>query len=207
MHTFCSFVLCILFASPSTADDGKLVLIYIEKEGLFEVLHSRAKTTSTGAVFFGLIGYTIEEGARNGKDTKRENEILAHIADAACRTEFEQALIDRLADKGYVADIAERWSDDNDGYDFSMRIRIHACGFKLVNSTSDELSAFYAARYSITPAGQKKNKMSDMLITGTTRGSWPNLLSEPDVAVTAFESVRIKAGRRLANRLIYRKQE
>lgn len=180
------------------------VLVAIETDGEFEVLHSRAKTTGTGVVLFGLIGYGIEESSRVGDDNQREAQVLAFLPTDDCRTGFEDALVAKLEEKGYAATVVASHKYAAGSFDQTIRLKIRACGFKLANSSSDEVSAFYAASYAIDKAGQKPaREMTDMLITGAFRSDWSGFVAEPEIARTEFESVRVRAGQRIANRLIY----
>lgn len=203
-----AIVLLLTLATRLFADEsGLTVQVIIEDDGEFEVLHSRAKTTVTGVVLFGLIGYGIEEGSRVGEDNDREAQVLAFLPSSDCRTGFDEALLTKLGDKGYDATLAAPIKEVEGSYDRTIRLKIRACGFKLANSLSDQVSAFYAASYAIDKAGEKPSRgMTDVLITGTFRSDWPSIVAEPEVAVAEFESVRVLAGRRIANRLIYERE-
>ena len=188
-------------------DSAKRVLVVIVDDGEFEVLHSRAKTTLTGVVFFGLIGYGVEESSRVGEDNDREEQVLAYLPTSDCRTGFDEALVTKLADKGYDATIVATDKEAEGSFDRTIRLKIRACGFKLANSTSDDVSAFYAASYAIDKAGEKPTRgLTDMLVTGTFRADWPGIVAEPETAAAEFESIRTRAGRRIANRLIYERE-
>ena len=210
--SFVSSVTSVLFltflAVVGRADDGNgKVLVIIDDDGEFEVLHSRAKTTMTGVVLFGLIGYGIEEGSRVGEDNDREEQVLAVLPTSDCRSGFDEALESKLGDKGYDATIVASDKEVDGLFDRTIRLKIRACGFKLANSSSDEVSAFYAASYAIDKAGEKPTrKMTDMIVTGTFRSDWPSIVAEPEIAAAEFESVRVQAGRRIANRLIYERE-
>lgn len=188
-------------------EPGLTVHVIIEDDGDFEVLHARAKTTVTGVVIFGLIGYGIEEGSRVSEDNEREEQVLAYLPTSDCRTGFDEALLTKLGDKGYEATLATSTSEVEGSFDRTIRLKIRACGFKLANSSSDEVSAFYAVSYAIDKAGEKPSRgMTDVLITGTFRSDWPGIIAEPEIAAAEFEAVRINAGRRIANRLIYERE-
>lgn len=197
----------IFLPGARAAESVGSVLVVIEDNGEFEVLHSRAETTATGIVLFGLIGYGIEESSRVGEDNDREAQVLEFLPTNDCRTGFDEALLARLEDKGYAATVVASAKDAEGSYDRTIRLKIRACGFKLANSSSDEVSAFYAASYAIDKPGEKPSQdMTDMLITGTFRSYWPGIIAEPKMATSEFESVRVRAGRRIANRLIYERE-
>lgn len=203
-----AIVLLVALATGLCADEtGLTVRVIIKDNGEFEVLHSRAKTTATGAVLFGLIGYGIEESSRVGEDNEREAQVLAFLPSEDCRTDFTEALSARLAEKGFAASVLTAENDSVIVFDYTIRLKIRACGFKLANSTSNDVSAFYAASYAIDKAGKKPSRaMTDMLITGTFRSDWTTFVAQPELAASEFESVRIHAGRRLANLLIYERR-
>lgn len=199
-------LLTLLPLATQAADDRGLVRVVIESDGEFEVLHARAKSTATGVVLFGLIGYGIEESSRAGEDNEREQQALAFLPSSDCRSGFTEALLARLAERDYTTSMA---TDDAaaDNVDRKIRLKIRACGFKLANSTSDDVSAFFAASYAIDKAGEKPSRdMTDMLITGTVRSDWSNFVADPALATKEFESVRVRAGRRIANRVIYERE-
>ena len=85
-------LLLIGVAQADEANTGKHVRLHIENPGKFEVLHSRAESTSTGAVLFGIIGAGIEESSRTSKDEVREDAILVHIPDDACHNHLVEEL-------------------------------------------------------------------------------------------------------------------
>ena len=105
---------------------GKVIL-YIEDEGKFEVLHSRAKSTATGAVLFGLIGAGIEESSRSGKDKEKEEAILVHIPDDACHNTLVDGMTERLGEKDYVLSVVTGKPPSNAGAEFVVRLKIDAC--------------------------------------------------------------------------------
>ena len=133
------------------------MLVVIEGDGKFEVLHSRAKSTATGAVFLGLTGYGIEESGRVGEDNKREEQVLAFLPDDDCSSSFETALLTRLEEKDYSATVVASEKDASGSFDRTIRLKIRACGFKLSNSTSGEVTAFYAASYAVARDGGPVN--------------------------------------------------
>lgn len=203
-----AIVLLVTLATRLCAgESGLTVHVIIEDDGEFEVLHSRAKTTVTGVVIFGLIGYGIEESSRVSEDNEREEQVLAYLPTSDCRTGFDEALLAKLGEKGYDATIAASDNKVDGSFDRTIRLKIRACGFKLANSSSDQVSSFYAASYAIDKAGEKPSRgMTDVLITGTFRSDWPSIVAEPEIAAAEFEAVRVRAGTRIANRLIYERE-
>lgn len=202
-------VLATIFSSPiawsqdSASLNGKVV-VYIEKTGKFEVLHNRAESTNTGAALFGLLGVAIEESNRTEKDNEREEEILEHIPDDACHNYLISAMTQRLAEKNYLMTVVEDKMGKPADDAFAVRLSIDHCGYRIVNAETDELSAYIAGQYQVLEPGQKKHgTMQSVLVTGDLRATWDVILENFDLSVEEFRSVKSKAGRRLANKIIY----
>lgn len=208
---FLPVLAALLVASTAHSNDGDglngKVAVYIEKTGKFEVLHNRAESTNTGAVLFGLIGVAVEESNRTEQDNKREEEILEHIPDDACHNYLISAMTQRLAEKGYLMTVVEdkmgKPADDT----FAVRLKIDHCGFRIVNAETDELSAYLAGQYQVLEPGEKKHgTMQSVLVTGDLRATWDVIVENFDASVEEFRAVKSKAGRRLANKIIYLKR-
>ena len=76
----------------------------------------------------------------------------------------------------------------------------------MANTTTEELYAYLTAQYRIFRPGERTSgKLEELTITGTERKHWDQLLTEFDASVAEFRGVKSKAGRRLANKLIYLK--
>jgi len=185
-------------AAPVTVE------LQVSAEGKFEVLHSRAKSTATGAALFGLIGAGIEEGNRAGKDKKREEEIIPLLEDTTCSPVLINAMAERLSEKGFKLHAPDAGIQAVGEIQNILHLKIVACGFKMVDSGTEDMAAFVAAKYYVIEPKQKKpKKMSPLLIFGKTRSIWEAILSNPESANAEFAAVKVKAGRRLANKIIY----
>ena len=193
---------CLLVSASAFAEDRN-VLVYLDDDSKFEVLYSRAKSTATGLVLFGLIGYGIEESDRNNDDNRREEAMLEHLADPDCATDFAESMTGLLEDRGIAYRLAESNKEKASGFTHTLHVRLHTCGFMLTNQADEELSAFYAVSYAITSVGEKKQKMAEVLITGPRRATWDVIMTEPGLAVEEFYQTRIRAGRRVANKFVY----
>lgn len=189
--------------TASLAAEPGPVFVTVEGDGNFEVLYSRAKSTATGMVIFGLIGYGVEESSRNEEDNKREGEILQYIPDHDCREAFVAALAERLEEKGFTVALAGRDEPPADASFYELRVKVHACGFKLTNSTSELLSTFHAVTYSVLVGKDEFMEKSDVLMTGKMSAPWPKILANAELAAEEFKAIREKSGRRVANQLIY----
>lgn len=200
-------VTLLALAMPAYASTGGRVLIDIDGTASFDVLHSRAMSTATGAALFGLIGAGIEEGSRKSSDENLEAELEPHLTDLDCRTAFVGGLVSRLEEKGFETVVAESGTRRRDAYDYVIRIKLRNCGFKMTNTQNREMAAFYYAQYGIEKGDEKASKLGDLLMTGRTLGSWTEMMSDTERCESEFVKVRQKAGRRIANKLIYRKKD
>ena len=201
-HTKWAAILCNLFLSVSAADElPKAVSLHVDRDGSFEVLHSRATSTATSAVFFGLIGAAVTGGQESGEDREREAQLLPLFADATCRETFTTAFAHRLREK-QVALLAPR---PEESVAPEIWVRIDACGFKLMDPDSGDLAAFFAAEYAIldAPARDTPRDRSRLLMIGRQRQTWEELTANGELAASLFDNVKVRAGRRLANKVIY----
>lgn len=198
--------LCCCAGGAVAADGPKRAVVFIEDPGTFEVLYSRAESSATGAVFFGLIGYGVEESARNSNDLKREEHVLQFIDSSDCDAVTVEALKARLGEKGFEVEVRHEKAGDALAGAYAIRLDVAACGFKMIDTTRDETSAFFAAEYEVLRPGQKRSKKEDeLIVTGGEQVPWGRFESDGELARSEFEAVRVKAGRRLANKLIYMK--
>lgn len=199
-------LLLIGVAQAEEASTGKHVLLHIEDPGKFEVLHSRAESTSTGAVFFGLIGAGIEESSRTSKDEKREEAILVHIPDDACHNHLVEEFTARLDAKGITTEVIQEKPGKTAGDAYVIRLKIDACGFRMVDSTNEEMAAYVVAQYRIYKPQEKiTGKLEELTMIGRDHRQWELFLADFDAAVEEFRAVKRKAGARLANKVIYLK--
>ena len=193
-----------LAASDEPGPPNKQVVLYIEDPGKFEVLHSRAKSTSTGAAFFGLIGAGIEEGNRKSDDTKKETAILVHIPDDACHSYMTEAFTARLEEKGFEAEVVHGKPGKSAGDSYAIRLRIDACGYRMVDTIAEEMAAYVVAQYRIYEPGEKTSgKLLELTMIGKDRRPWNDLLDDAEGAVEEFRDAKRRVGLRLANKIVY----
>ncbi len=207
-NTFLIAGLALLTTIASTDSLGEdiplTVSLEIEAVGKFEIIHSRAESTATGAVLFGLIGAGISESNRAGKDKRRKEAIAPFLDNMACAPMLIEATEERLDEKGFKLRTVDAGDPNEPDVAYVIVLKIGTCGFKMMDSQTDEVAAFVVAEYHILKPGQKKpKKRSRMLITGKHRQSWEALVASPEVANAEFAAIKIKAGRRLANKVIY----
>ena len=199
-------LLLIGVAQADEASTGKHVRLHIEDPGKFEVLHSRAESTSTGAVLFGIIGAGIEESSRASKDEVREDAILVHIPDDACHNHLVEEFTARLDAKGITTEVINEKPGKTAGDAYVIRLKIDACGFRMVDTTSEEMAAYVVAQYRIYKPQEKiTGKLEELTMIGRDHRVWEAFLADYDAAVAEFRAVKRKAGTRLANKVIYLK--
>jgi len=198
-------VIALTLPSAAAAND-KNVVLFIEDPGKFEVLHSRAQSTSTGAVLFGLIGAGIEEANRKDKDEEKEEAILVHIPDDACHSYLVDAFTVQLEKKGFGVTVNHAKVGKTAGDAYAVRLKIDACGFRIVDSIDDEVAAYVVAQYRIfKPQEKTSGKLEELTMIGRDHRPWEDFQVDFDGAVNEFRSVKSRAGTRLANKVIYTK--
>ncbi len=204
-----ALMLALPTANVALADDAtaaKQVVLHLEEPGKFEVLHSRAQSTNTGAAFFGLIGAGIEESHRHGKDEEREEAILVHIPDDACHNHLVESFTLRLEEKGISATVVYEKPGKNAGDAYAIRLKIDACGFRMVDTTDEDMAAYIVAQYRIYKPGEKiSGKLEEVTMIGRDHRQWEAFLEDFEGAVEEFRTVKRRAGVRLANKIIYMK--
>jgi len=192
--------LLLLCAQAAFGDgmDPKTATLHVEKTGKFQVLVSRVETSGTSTVLFGLIGAAVTSSVENNKDTARENELLPLIGDPSCEKVFRTSLANRLAEKGHT--LAGEAQDSGP----QIHLKIEACGFRIVDRETGEIAAFFAADYRLYDEPVSKARdLERLLLTGRNRYAWADLLDNPETVADEFRSIQSKAGRRIANKLIY----
>jgi len=199
MKYFLLFFIVLTFQSYSKSK--KEVNLSIASNGTFDILYHRFESTATGAILGGIIGGSIEEGVRKGKDTKKKKEILNLLSDSTCKKRLVDTLIDKLNDN----DIKVQESSDlkkNKKSKFWLELKILKCGFKMVNSSTKEISAFVEFKTKI----RNKNKITQKkkhTIKAKNNYSYNDLITNAEIINSELTLVLERAGKRLANKIIY----
>ena len=182
------------------------VVLHLEKPGKFEVLYSRAQSTSTGAVLFGLIGAGIEESSRKSNDEEKESVVLAHIPDDACHSYLIEAFTEELEERGFGVTVVEGKPGKSSGESSVIRLKIDACGYRMVDTINEEMAAYLTAQYRIfKPQEKLQGELLELTIIGRNHRTWDDLTADFDSAVEEFRDVKRRVGKRLANKLVYMK--
>ena len=139
-------------AADAAAPASQLYL-KIVRDGDFDVLLSRSKGVNA-SILFGLVGYTLMQNSRHASDTEREAQVAPEAEAAICRNGFERALHDRLEEQGFDVAI-----EPNKQLPV-LEVKIVACGFRVLNRSTAEMSAFFEATYRFRQAGSRRSTRS-----------------------------------------------
>lgn len=196
-----------LFAVPAAANDKKL-FIKFNPTDKFDVLYHRAESTATGAVLFGLIGAGIEEGVRSNKDKEKKKQLLEHIDNPSCNGRFLAALEKKLIDKGYESVVIKDGENINVAdKDLLLEVKTNICGFKLVDTNADLVAPFINFSAVLKKDGKKIPFDKNFTFIGKKSYFFQEWLGVSVNPGEEFEDVLVRAGKRLANKVIYRKGE
>lgn len=189
----------LIVALPSFATG--VVELRVKKEAKFDVVYDRADSSSTGAVIGGLIGAAIEEGVRGSKDTEKKNLLLGSLDDSTCTARIVNALEATLLKSEYAL------IRESSGTDSTLRLELSVrnCGFKMVNTITGEASAYVKMTAELFVPGVKKPRKQEVYVTGKNQYLFESLVSEKDSINEEFSYVLSKAGKKLANKIIYRR--
>lgn len=174
----------------------------LEREGNFEVLHDRATSTATGAALFGLVGAAIESGVDSSNDSKKEAQLLERLPNANCNESLVGSLVQTL---GKAKSLNFQMIESKDQvYDLLLNLKIDSCGFRIVNTVNYKLAAYVDVKMELTEQDAKKPILKEkLLIQGKKRMQFYELLADDDTLLAEFIRVQEKAGKRIANKIIY----
>ncbi len=192
-------ILAGVFATGSIAYGAEpdTVTVQIVDEGEFEVILARAERWTMNLM------YSIPHNAnRKESDTEREVEIAAFLQEAGCVEEFTKAMTARFQHYGVAVEfISEARGRDEDA-NADVGIRIRNCGFRIMDRQAEHLAAHYEFSFWLSgddPETQARN----VIITGSHRASWEDFLALPVLAADEFEEVTVRAGKRVADKVVY----
>ena len=194
-------LLLFLFTLQVYSKNTTTINLSISNEGKFDVLYHRFESTATGAVFGGLIGGTIEEGVRKNKDNNKKKEILKLISNSSCKDRLISSLIEKLEDNTFEI-VLEQETKKNKKSKFWLDVKILKCGLKMVNSTTKEISTFVEYNSIV----REKNKIitkKKHSIVSKNQYNYLALSNDIKNLNSELDLVLKKAGKRLANKLIY----
>jgi len=205
---FAGFATVLLLSSSCFASEIKTIYIDIVGAGTFEVIYHRALSNATGVVIGGLVGAGIQSGIEAGLDTGKAQQLSPLIAGDTWKTRFLDTLNDKLQAEGYQAVWVNSSKEIGDGV--VLKIYPAQYGFRLVDTTTNMVSAFVAFKASFwkgKPKNNQKSQKEEYYITDKNQHTFDDLLVEGSPANSELESTLEKAARRLANKIIYRMRE
>lgn len=185
------------FALPLLACAQPQVNIGVTRDGSFEVFHSRAKSTATGAALAGLIGAAVQTGIESSSDSKKTTAVLAKIKDSSCRSRILTSLEDKLVAKDYLVELTEDMLYPN------LNLSIDYCGFKIVNTQTNAMAAFARLTATYLDINKKQIFKEVILITGRQEIPYSELESGDVDVETELSQVLQNTGKRIANKIIY----
>ena len=189
--------IAIIFTACAIADENAIEL-KIKDDGDFDILLHRAESTATGAVIGGLIGAGIEEGVRSSKDSSKKKQILEKIEKPSCKDKLYSSLLKKLQTSGYTINtLTEETKTDT-----IIEIEISNCGFKLSDSDTRKLSAFIDFKATLLNGSDKPIKHK-FFFFGKEKYSFNELLEDGSATEKILHKVLKKAGKRLANKILY----
>lgn len=193
-------ILALLFSTTAIAQENKEIKILVSNTGMFDIIFHRAKSTATGAILFGVIGATVQEGHLKSKDTKMKKQVLETLSDSSCSKNFINKLIEKLGKNSFNAYLADNKKDKSK--ELFLNIKIKKCGFKMVNSTTNYIAAFID--FNVFLLEDKKRVFEKKFaIKSKHQYSFADLISDKQRIDDEMTSVLNRAGTRLANKIIY----
>ncbi len=202
---FFYIVLLVLLSTTTVAEinPGDTINYSITKLGEFDIVYHRVDPTGAGVAAAGMIGAAIQAGHQAGKDKKKLEEVLPHITLDSCGDIIFDAFKDKIDKKSILSKMISKGVKFEKG-DLILKIGIDACGFKLTNSVDKLLSSYVLGKMVLTKKGNKKPLIKERLyLTGKQQFSFGQLLKESNQINSRLEKVLKKAGRRVANKIIY----
>lgn len=191
-----------LNVSASDKFDG-VVNFSLTKSGEFDVVYHRVDPAGAGAAAGGLIGAAIQTGHQSGKDRDKLEVVRPHITLNSCGDILMASFKEKFEKKSISSKEMISGHKFKKG-DLILKIGIDACGFKLTNSVDKLLSSYVLGKVVFTRKGEKTPLLKERLyLTGKKQFSFDELLNDSDQIDLRLEKILSKAGKRIANKIIY----
>lgn len=201
-------VVTLLLSSSTFANETRIIFIETVGEGKFDVLYHRVLSNATGAVIAGLVGAGIQSGIEASKDQEKTEELSSLVKKDTWKYRFLDTLNNKLESEGFEAVWIEDRKDAGDGH--VLRIYPDRYGFKMVDTSSQMVSAYIDFKASFSSKGSKDSRDREKeayYLTNRNQYPYDELLKEDSPVNTDLEVVLEKAARRLANKIIYSLKE
>lgn len=182
------------------------ILVAIPDTGEFEVLYDRARTTSTSAVFFGLIGAAVTGAIEESNDSAVEEKIVGRLEDPDFPRKLEKAMKKTFSEERSPITVvyAKSIPSDSDAYDAVGSFKILQYGFSLTNQDSEDLSAYILMHvYARSNTGEVLWDDREKIISHR-RASISDLQNDPTLASELLDYVANEAGEKIAYNIIYK---
>ena len=177
--------------------------LQITRDGKFEVFASRAKSgdTAIAIALLGFVGYGIVTSSKSENDTERERQVAPDAGPRTCRIGFEQALSSHLEKKGFAIEA------EPDETLPVLEVAIVSCGFRTLDRSNGDMSAFFETKFRFTQAGARRSRKPQRLFeTGKLRAAWSEYENSPALAADELQLVLSRAGQKLANKIVYSRE-
>lgn len=194
----------LLLSISARASDSEFIYIEIVGQGEFEVFYHRVLSNAIGAAVGGIIGAGIQSGIEANKDQEKTNQLRPLIDKEGWKLQFLDTLNDKLESEGFEAVWIEDKKDVGDGV--VLKIYPHSYGYKIVDTTTQLVSAFIDFEASFWRGNSKNAKEREKeayYITNRKQYPFYKLLEEGSTVNSDLGEVLEKAANRLANKIIY----
>ncbi len=198
-----TFILCSLICCGNVNAKDSQFRIEVTNYGDFDVFYYRSQSTAGPAVLGGLVGAGIATGVNKSKDTKLESKITNKTGKIVCHEDLLNAFKEKLVAKGDFAIIDSQEPHEKNNVQ-TVTLAIKDCGYKLANQENKLLAAFVTFKVKI-----RKTKTSEInldesfMIKSSKHYQLGYLLENTAVVSSEMKAVLEKAGKRLANKIIY----
>ena len=194
--------------SNINAADDKNISFSVPETDRFEVFFHRVQTDATSAIFFGLLGAAVDEGVQSNKDAEKKLELLAGRDEPSCADQFIQSFTDKLSAKDYSIDVS-RVSDATQNHTKKglwLNIKNVVCGFKVVNTQTSDVLAFMSFQSYLMKDNKKLAFDENHMVFSKKEHQFFELTNSSEKTQQELSFVLNRAGRKLANKIIYRKE-
>jgi len=192
--------------SYSTFASEKRIILEVSQSRNYEVVYDRASSSATGAALAGFVGAAIESGIDSGNDSKKRKKLDEFISDPACSTNLYDALKNKLSGANFEIIDKSTLSKKEIKKTLTLRVNVQQCGFKKTDTNTGAVSSFVRAKVGLK---QHKKTVDNLgktaYLLGKNQYSFESLLESGEQIQKELSSVLERAGKKIANKVIYRK--
>jgi hypothetical protein len=200
-------LLLLLFATPTVAEESRVIQIRVDGKARFDVIYHRARSTNIGVAIGGLIGAAIDSGIEHDRDASKRLELRPFVPERIWEDAFIKTLDESLRAKGFDPLWVEDKSDAGDAKaDVHLVLLPDTYGFRLVEWEAKLMSAYveFDAMYGPEPIRRRKRLPEELFyVTDKKQMTYEELAGRTVALSEDLESVLRQAARRLANRIVY----